>query len=112
MQPSPESSGQMIDLGNFFVALSSLCSERNEEIQNLLRPGVKYAVSKEFTRQMATLTFNLIDRYVQRASLFGQYRIAPLTETDNVRKRKLVDMNVVEQDFVLAWQTLTQDSAN
>ncbi len=112
MQPNQAQNDTIIDTDALFIFLTAACAECNEDISNLLRPGVKYSISRNFTRKMAELTSNLLEKCVQRASLFGQYRTNALNESDTSNKRKKVVMRVEEYDFNLAWQTIMQDNQN
>jgi hypothetical protein len=82
------------------------------ELKHLLHVNhhdpTKWTASDDYIKEVDMLVKNLIDRYIQRASLFGTHRVSSDAKLPN----KKVVLNLSESDFSLAWQTLEQDAAN
>lgn len=99
----------------FAIVLHSMISDESQSLKSILAPlkreeGETWKAHKGFTLEMQALVEALCDRFVHRASLFGQYRNDPdMTKSSNKRARP-PPMECKESDFNLAWQTLEQDS--
>lgn len=102
-----------MDAEVFSIVLCSMISEESKSLKDILTPLSPdgkdvWRADKGFTLEMQSLVEALCDRFVRRASLFGQHR----NEPDNTSKKRTrpPPMECQERDFNLAWQTLEQDS--
>lgn len=98
-----------MDKTAFIVFLNEIINEESQSFSDILSPSSKWGASLEFVSKMQELVERLCERFVHRASLFGQYRCDPDMSSSKKRARPLL-MECKESDFNLAWQTLEQDS--
>jgi hypothetical protein len=102
-----------MDLDSFFVILSKMIEEESESLKLILAPlsgEQKWKADARFVAELKILVEALCDRFVHRASLFGQYRSDPDMLKTNKKRTRPPPMDCREADFNLAWQTLEQDS--
>jgi hypothetical protein len=102
-----------MDTKDFSVILDKMIEEESESLKCILAPlsgAEKWKADARFAAELKILVEALCDRFVHRASLFGQYRSDPdMLKTDKKRTRP-PPMECREADFNLAWQTLEQDT--
>lgn len=97
----------------FKVAVLNIIKEESESLKDILIPfeNKEWTTDLDFLTGMQHLMELLCNRFVHRASLFGQYRTdyTKNAQPNGKRPRQII-MECKESDFNLAWQTLEQDS--
>jgi hypothetical protein len=103
-----------IESDAFRAVLLNLIREEAESLKDILAPVKtekdEWKARPDFIQEMEHLVISLCDRFVHRASLFGQYRNDPNASDKEKKRARAPPMECKESDFNLAWQTLEQDS--
>lgn len=102
-----------MDRKYFSDIIDKMIAEESESLKSILTPlseTQKWNADAQFISELKRLAEELCDRFVHRASLFGQYRSDPDMMKTNKKRTRPPPMECREADFNLAWQTLEQDS--
>jgi len=98
----------------FEMYMHLIVKEEAADLINLLRKDVDWKLDQQFIDTMHVDMVRLLDKWIQKSSYFGKYRILSMTDDpeqklSSSKGKNKPQINVKESDFHFGWKAIKTD---